>query len=73
MNNVALAYCQAGRTAEALELHEEILRLRREKLGPEHPSTLTSMHNLAIAYSNAGRTAEALELHKETVRLHARN
>ena len=49
--------------------YEETLRLSREKLGPEHPDTLTSMHNLATAYRAAGRTAEAIELHEETLRL----
>jgi hypothetical protein len=37
----------AGRTEEALELHEETLQLRKAKLGPDHPDTLKSMNNLA--------------------------
>ena len=34
----------------------------KEMLGPEHPSTLTSMANLASTYQNQGRWTEAEEL-----------
>ena len=43
-------------------MHEETLRLRMAKLGPDHPGTLTSRNNLAVAYQDAGRTAEAIAI-----------
>ena len=51
MNNLALAYQAQGRLDEAVPLFEETLRLRKEKLGPEHPDTLDSDETpLAMAY-----------------------
>ncbi|KAK4031430.1 hypothetical protein C8A01DRAFT_21339, partial [Parachaetomium inaequale] len=35
---------------------------RREVLGEEHPSTLTSMANLALTYANQGRWRNAEDL-----------
>ncbi len=69
MNNLASAYLAAGRTAEAIPLLEEALRLQREKLGTDHPNTLSAMSNLANTYLAAGRTAEALQLDEKTLRL----
>ena len=57
--NLANAYRDAGRTAEAITLHEQNLADRERVLGADHPYTLNSRNNLAIAYRAAGRTAEA--------------
>jgi len=59
MNNLAQAYVAAGRTAEAIALHEEAFKLMKSKLGPDHPETLVSMNNLATQYLAAGKAAEA--------------
>ena len=50
MNNLANSYNDLGRNAEALKLHEEVLALRKARLGPDHPDTLKSMSNLANSY-----------------------
>ena len=68
MNNLALAYGAAGRLTDALALHEETLKRRQAKLGPDHSDTLTAMNNLAVAYRAAGRLADALSLHEETLK-----
>jgi RNA polymerase sigma factor (sigma-70 family) len=68
-NEERARYADLGRHAEALKLHEETLRLRKTKLGPDHPDTLASMHNLANSYAELGRHAEALKLREETLRL----
>ena len=47
MMGLANSYGAVGRTADALKLGEETLALRRAKLGPDHPGTLSSMNNLA--------------------------
>jgi len=54
-NNLALAYRDAGRTGEAITLHEQTLADRERLLGPDHPDTLSSRDNLASAYQQAGR------------------
>ena len=61
MNNLAV-YSAAGRLEEALGLREEVLRLRREKLGAEHPDTLKAMDGLAVTLKGLGRLPEALAL-----------
>jgi tetratricopeptide (TPR) repeat protein len=50
-------------------LHEEVLRLRKAKLGPDHPDTLHSMWAVAVAYNINGRIFEAIALHEDVLRL----
>ena len=59
----------AGKLDLALPLFEETLKLRKAKLGPDHPDTLTSMNNLALAYQAAGKLDLALPLYEETLKL----
>jgi tetratricopeptide (TPR) repeat protein len=68
-NNLANTCITAGRTAEAIKLHEATLELRESRLGPDHLDTLSSRNNLATAYLSAGRTAEAIKLLEATLRL----
>jgi eukaryotic-like serine/threonine-protein kinase len=65
--SLGLLLDQMGRSAEAIELHEEILKKRQAKLGPDHPDTLQSMHNLALAYRAAGKFDQALPLLEKTL------
>jgi hypothetical protein len=51
------------------KLNEELLALRKAKLGPDHPDTLMSMHNLAYGCAALGRHADALKL-QEASRCH---
>jgi hypothetical protein len=55
-NNLALAYVEAGRAAEATPLHEQTLAAFGRVLGPDHPDTLASRNMLARARHEAGRT-----------------
>jgi tetratricopeptide (TPR) repeat protein len=57
----------AGRTAEALALHEATLKLRQAKLGPDHPYTLNSRRNLAVLFASIGRWAEAEGLYRDVL------
>jgi tetratricopeptide (TPR) repeat protein len=66
-NNLAVAYQQAGRTAEAAALFDQVLAGREQVLGADHPDTLTSRSNLAVAYSEAGRAAEAAALFEQVL------
>ncbi|GAA0954443.1 hypothetical protein GCM10009560_78380 [Nonomuraea longicatena] len=66
-NSLAVAYQAAGRTGEAIRLHEATLRRREQTLGAEHPDALASGHNLAAAYEVAGRLDEAIQLYESTL------
>jgi tetratricopeptide (TPR) repeat protein len=69
MNNLAVAYDDAGRHNQAQKLREEVLALYRKADGPEHPDTLMAMQNLAISYDEAGRRDDSLKLREEVVAL----
>ena len=55
MGFLAGAYEEAGQLERALPLLEETLRLKKAKLGSDHPDTLVQMNNLAVAYFAAGK------------------
>ncbi|CZR68796.1 uncharacterized protein PAC_18696 [Phialocephala subalpina] len=76
MNNLASTYRDQGRWEKAEELQAkgrwkeaenldiEVIKIRKTKLGSEHPDTLTSTINLATTYWNRGqfKLAEELEV-----------
>ena len=66
-NNLASAYRAAGRTAEAIRLDEETLRMREAKQGPDHPDTITNRNNLVGAYESLGCWADAETLRRENL------
>jgi hypothetical protein len=69
MNSLALGYQAAGKLDLALPLLEETLKLRKAKIGADHPNTINSMNNLAGAYQAAGRLDLALPLLQETFKM----
>ena len=66
-NNLAVAYQEADRAAEAIPLFERTLEALERRLGPEHPDAVTTRNNLAVAYREAGRAAEAIPLLERTL------
>jgi tetratricopeptide (TPR) repeat protein len=66
-NNLAIAYQEVGRTAEAIRLHERALAGRLRALGPNHPDTLSSRNNLADACQQMGWAAEAITSFKRAL------
>jgi tetratricopeptide (TPR) repeat protein len=62
LNNLALAYQDAGKVPEAIALFERVRDARIAKLGPDHPHTLITLNNLALAYQDAGKVPEAIAL-----------
>jgi tetratricopeptide (TPR) repeat protein len=58
-----------GGALEILSLLEEVIRLQKAKLGPDHPETLMSMNALATGYWMAKRLDQSVPLFEETVRL----
>jgi ATP-binding cassette, subfamily B, bacterial len=71
-STLAEAYRAAGRTEEAVALHEQILATRQRVLGPDNPSTLGARNNLANALRAAGRTEEAVALHEQVLAAYER-
>jgi hypothetical protein len=55
MDDLATAYRDAGRLAEAIKLWEEVVPAQKKRLGLDHPETLRSMNKLTDAYRAAGR------------------
>ena len=68
-HTLAMILGENGWTWDALEMMEQVVHLRKAKLGEDHPNTLWSMHCLAICYSEAGRLAEALQLTEQVLHL----
>ncbi|KAI6544140.1 hypothetical protein MCOR05_002643 [Pyricularia oryzae] len=59
MANLASTYRNQGRWKEAEQLEVEVMETSKEKLGLDHPDTLTSMADLASTYRSQGRWDEA--------------
>jgi tetratricopeptide (TPR) repeat protein len=66
-DNLALAYREAGRAAEAIPLFEQTPDRPGAGAGPGPPQHLAPRDNLAAAYRAAGRCAEAIPLHEQTL------
>ena len=69
MTELAVSYRVAGRTAEAIALETESLRLKRQHLPAGDPDLLESLENLATCYEQAGRKGEAEPLRRELAEL----
>jgi hypothetical protein len=41
------------------------MEIRKTKLGPDHPDTLTSMNNLAFTWKNQGKNTKALDFMRD--------
>jgi tetratricopeptide (TPR) repeat protein len=65
--NLATAYRNAGRVADAVDLHEQVLADSERILGPNHPDTLSSRSDLALAYLDAGRIRDAIDLTEQVL------
>ncbi len=57
------------RMADAIAMHEQTLKLRSARSGPDAPETLDVRKFLGEAYRQAGRYREAIALNEETLRL----
>ncbi|KAL2810943.1 hypothetical protein BJX63DRAFT_433767 [Aspergillus granulosus] len=59
----------SGQLKKAEEPGMQVIEVRKQVLGPEHPGTLTSMANLASTYRNQGRWKEAKELEVQVMEI----
>ena len=62
LHNTAWFFLLQGQWVDAELLQTEAVDLRRNLLGADHPSTLTSIANLASTYRNQGQLEEAEKL-----------
>ena len=66
-NDLARAYRETGRVADAVPLVEQVLAARERLFGADDPKTLASRNNLASAYRATGRAADAVGLFEENL------
>jgi len=57
----------SGQRDRALEMQEDILKIRIRLLGRDHPETLQTMNNLAITYNDDNQWDKAVKLQKEVL------
>ena len=60
---------EIGDWKHAEQLRIQVLDMRKELLGAEHPDTLTSMKNLSCTYSHQGRIHDSEKLELEVMSL----
>ena len=60
-------YKDADRTAEAIQIYEQVRDRRIVTLGPDHADTLSAKRGLADAYWYAGRRNESIALLQEVL------
>ena len=66
MANLAVTFWNLGRWDAAEKMLVQVMETRKEKLGADHPNTLTSMSNLAIIWREQSRDTEALTLIRDS-------
>jgi tetratricopeptide (TPR) repeat protein len=67
-----VGYREAGKLDLALPLYEETLKLRRAKLGPDHPHTLATMNNLAALFWSLKKLDQSIPLFERTLTVYRR-
>ena len=70
LNQQVIDLEEAGRYADAIPLAEQALAIREQRLGPDHPDTVTSLTNLARLYTLAGSYEEAEVLLQGALRIY---
>jgi tetratricopeptide (TPR) repeat protein len=65
LTNKAIALDQAGKSAEAIPLGQQVLAIREEVLGPDHPDRV--LDGLGFLYKKEGRYAEAEPLYERAL------
>jgi tetratricopeptide (TPR) repeat protein len=57
---------------QVVEIAKRLLTDHEQRLGPDHPDTLSSRSNLALAYRDAGRISEAITMHEQILAVRER-
>ena len=69
LNSQAVTLYQEGRSAEAIKVTLEVLKVAKETFGPEDPKVATALNNLGVFYFSLGKYTEAETYHKQALRL----
>ena len=67
LTNYAFALSRLGRPAEASVIYQEVIPLLRDRLGPDHPSTLIAESGAAVVAQTLGLVEEAESLLREVL------
>ena len=65
---LGMSYWYLGDDRTAADQFRRARTIFTDRLGPDHPDTLESMHNLANAYAALGDESEAFQLREETLK-----
>ena len=69
MSSMARSMHDLGDFQEAYELNMQVLEIRREVFGDQHPDTLKSMNNIALTMRELGDLKKAYRLQKHHLKL----
>jgi hypothetical protein len=72
MNNLANTLMSAGHYPDAEQLLRSTLEIKRRVLGPDHPSTLTTMTALNTSLMHQSRYGDAEKMQRETLGVQSR-
>ncbi|KAH8831071.1 hypothetical protein DL96DRAFT_1811998 [Flagelloscypha sp. PMI_526] len=73
MSSLAVTHSDLGQHSKALELREQVMKLRKQFLGQEHPDTLRGISSFANTCSSLGQHDKALELNRRVLELRKQN
>ncbi|KAK4500587.1 hypothetical protein PRZ48_008776 [Zasmidium cellare] len=66
---LGMAYEAEGQIPEAVEILEQVVRVREEKLAEDHPDRLASQHELASAYQDNRQITKAVKILEHVVEI----
>ena len=62
-----------GDYKKALEYNELSLKIKKKKLGEEHPDTASSYNNIGCTYDKMGDYKKALEYHELSLKINEKD
>jgi hypothetical protein len=72
LNNIGGFYHASGDYAQARRLYDQAIKIRKQKLGVDNPTTLRSMSNLAVLLGQMNAYTASNHIYQEIVRAYSR-
>jgi CHAT domain-containing protein/tetratricopeptide (TPR) repeat protein len=72
LTNKAFALAYAGKYAEAILVAHQVLAMREQLLGPDHPDVATVLYSFGSLYEQEGRYADAEQFYKRMLAIRER-
>jgi tetratricopeptide (TPR) repeat protein len=69
LTNKAFALAYAGKYAEAILVAHQVLAMREQLLGPDHPDVATVLNSFGSLYQQVGRYADAEQFYKRMLEI----